>query len=179
MLRLVEPSFAYEPQVMAYKRAFLESGDEFDGCAGLESCGSYAEWLDFDRRLRQAYGEDYVPSKVYLAVREEDDTVVGIIDCRQRLSEFLLRFGGHIGYSVLPSQRCKGYAKEMLRQALETYWARGVERVLVTCDRENEASRRTILANGGQLENELPDEPGLGQSGWIQRYWITRRAEEK
>lgn len=154
MLRLLEPSFAYESQVMAYKRAFLASGDDFDGCAGLESCGAYTEWLDFDRRLRQAYGEGYVPSKVYLAVREEDDTVVGIIDCRQRLSEFLLRFGGHIGYSVLPSQRRKGL-----------------------CQGDAPAGPGNLLgARGGACAGDLrPGERGLAQNHSRQRRTAGKR----
>ncbi len=173
MLKLVRPTAAYEAQVMAYRRAFLDSGDDLDGCAGLEHCQTYAEWLDFDTRLKALYGDGCVPSTVYLAVREADDTLVGMIDCRHFLSDFLLSYGGHIGYSVHPAHRRKGYAKEMLALALDAYYRpRGVARVLVTCDRDNEASRRTILANGGRMENEVADEPGLGKSGWIQRYWI-------
>lgn len=173
MLRFVQPAAAYEAQVMAYRRAFLNRGDEMDGCAGLERCNTYAEWLDFDKRLKALYGDGCVPSTVYLAVRETDNTLVGMVDCRHCLSEFLLNYGGHIGYSVHPEQRRKGYAKEMLRFAVdEFYRPRGVARVLVTCDRDNEASRRTILANGGRMENDVPDEPGLGKSGWIERYWI-------
>lgn len=174
MLKLVRPTAAYEAQVMAYRRAFLDSGDDLDGCAGLERCESYAVWLDFDTRLKALYGDGCVPSTVYLAVREADDTLVGMIDCRQFLSDFLLNYGGQIGYSVHPAHRRKGYAKEMLALALyEHYRPRGVARVLVTCDRDNEASRRTILANGGRMENEVVDEPGLGKCGWIQRYWIS------
>ena len=48
-----------------------------------------------------------------------------------------------------------------------------LRRVLLTCDRDNVASRRTIVKNGGLLENEVPDDAGLGHSGVIQRYWIS------
>lgn len=43
---------------------------------------------------------------------------------------------------------------------------------MLTCDKMNEASRKTIITNGGVLENEVPDDVGLGESGIIQRYWI-------
>lgn len=171
-IELREPTMAYETQVMAYRAAFLQSGDEFDGCAGLEDVGSYAEWLDFERRLKKKYGDGYVPSTVLLAVRTEDDRVVGIIDYRHHLSDFLLRYGGSIGYSVLPSERRHGYAGEMLRLMLERCAKPGVKRVLLTCDRQNIASARTILHNGGALENETADDVGLSRSGVIQRYWI-------
>lgn len=171
-LKLVEPTAEYEDQVMACREAFLQSGDGFDGCAGLEDTDSYGAWLDFEGRLTQKYGAGHTPSTVYLAVREADNRLVGIIDLRHRLSEFLLRYGGHIGYSVAPWERGKGYAGEMLRLVLEKARARGLDRVLVTCDRDNPASAKSILRCGGVLENEVPDEPGLGRCGVIQRYWI-------
>ena len=80
----------------------LDNGDSLDGCAALEDTNSYAEWADFEGRLRERYGEGYVPSDVYLAVRKSDDRLVGMIDFRRPLTEFLLRFGGNIG-CVLPS----------------------------------------------------------------------------
>lgn len=174
---LAVPGPEHREQVMAYKNAFLRSGDSFDGCAGLEETEDYRDWLDFEGRLSRKYGADYVPSTVRLAVRKRDGKVVGIIDLRHRLNGFLLRFGGNIGYSVLPQERGKGYATQMLRLMLEECRALGLEKVLVTCDKENIPSSRTILANGGILENEVADEAGLSRSGTIRRYWIRLTGE--
>ena len=172
-LKLVEPTLEYENQVMEMRKVFLDGKETFAGCAGLEECNTYREWIDFDRRLSEKYKETYTPSTVYLGVRNDDNKVVGILDFRHDLnSDFMLKFGGHIGYSVVPDERRKGYATEMLRISLENCRKLGTKKVLITCDRENIASAKTILANGGILENEVKDEVGLSESGIIQRYWI-------
>lgn len=172
ILKLVNPTMEYKEQVMNYRKIFLENNESFDGCSGLEDCETYEEWINFENRLSEKYGKKYVPSTVYLAIRVDDNKLIGIIDFRHRLSEFLLNYGGHIGYSVLPEERRKGYAKEMLRIILEHCKECGLHRVLVTCDKYNIGSYKTIQANGGILENEVIDEVNLSKSGVIQRYWI-------
>ena len=106
-LKLVLPTKEYEEQVMECRKAFLENNETFDGCAGLEDVKSYEEWINFDGRLAKKYGNNFVPSTVYLAIRENDNKLVGIIDFRHYLSDFLLNYGGNIGYSVLISERKK------------------------------------------------------------------------
>ena len=171
-LLLVRPSMEYEKEVMSFKEEMAKNGDGFDGCAGLDAVDSFEEWIDFERRLRETYREAYVPSEVFLAVRQEDNRVVGIIDFRHPLSGFLLQFGGSIGYSVRPSERQKGYASKILKLLLPICREYGETKVLLTCDKNNVASQKTILKNGGVLEKEIVDTVGLSKSGIIQRYWI-------
>ena len=178
-LVLLRPSGKYADQVMAFKDELQKNGDSFDGCAGLEDCASFEEWVRFEERLRARYKEGYVPSEVFLGVRKRDDRLVGIIDYRHPLSGFLLRYGGNIGYSVRPSERRKGYASEMLRLMLDICRDYGEKRVLLTCDTDNTASRKTILKNGGVLENEIEDTVGLSSGGRIQRYWISTGFDDR
>ena len=105
---------------------------------------------------------------MFLAIREEDNKLVGMINIRHTLNEYLYNYGGHIGYSVRKIERRKGYAKEMLKIALEECIKLGIEKVLITCDVDNIASAKTIKSCGGILENEVPNDGRLNQRYWIQ-----------
>ena len=97
----------------------------------------------------------------------EDGAVLGAIALRHRLTDFLLRAGGHIGYGVRPSARRRGLASWALGAMLPQARRLGLDRVLVTCDVANEASRRTIERHGGVLEDVRDTELGR-----LNRYWI-------
>jgi predicted acetyltransferase len=128
----------------------------------------------FVARLLQAEGVPdpaHVPQTTYWATLGE--TVVGYIGLRHHLNAELAEFGGHIGYSVRPSCRARGFAKEMLRQVLQTPKAREIGRVLLTCTPDNIASNRTIRANGGVLERTVFVER-LGRETNL--YWISLAA---
>lgn len=110
---------------------------------------------------------EFVPNTFLVAV--VGSKIVGRVSLRHELNDFLLREGGHIGYGVVPSERRKGYAKEMLRQTLPIARKLGLAKVLLTCDDNNEGSARTIEAHGGILENKILDS---GMTFAKRRYWI-------
>ena len=170
-LYLVKPTMAYADQITAYRAEFLERGDSLDGTSNLFYYSDPADWLAWlDTLADPAKRPDgFVPSTTLLCIRRSDERLVGMIDVRHELNEHLREFGGHIGYSVRPDERKKGYAKAMLRMALQEAVRLKIDRVLVTCNKDNEASRRTILANGGVLENEAWDGEDMT---FVQRYWI-------
>lgn len=169
-LLLIRPSAHYEKQIAAYKEEFLMNGDSMDGTAGLMNASSIPEWLHqlALNESEETVQRGFVPSSTFLAVHAKTGRLLGMIDIRHRLNDHLLFTGGHIGYSVRKSERRKGYAKEMLRQALLICKnERKLARCLLTCNAENVASSRTIEANGGVLENIVSDGTRL-----VKRYWI-------
>lgn len=140
----------------------------------------YEEGMPFTRYLevlkQYAKGEqlppDHVPS-TFLFAFDDEARIVGRITIRHALNDFLFRLGGHIGYAVLPEFRRRGYATDMLRQALQIAGRDlGLRRVLLTCDDDNVGSIRTIEKNGGVLENVVT---GPDVATPKRRYWIDLR----
>ncbi len=170
MYWLTKPEESLAPAIAAYRQEQLEQGLGFEGISRLRD---FADPLDFIRDARLFEREEtlpvrsFVPATQFLCVHLPESTVVGVIQIRHRLNEHLLNYAGHIGYAVRPGWRKKGIAKWMLRMILPHCKALGLDRVLITCDKENEASRRTIEACGGVLEDIRMD----GENA-VLRYWI-------
>lgn len=150
--------------------ADVRAAEPTDGAFTHGEVGS--DFAAFVRKLEdEAKGiglpDGYVPQSTYWLVR--GGRILGTSHLRHRLTEALRDFGGHIGYAVRPSERRKGYGTRLLALTLDKARALGLDRVLVTCDRDNIASARVIQHSGGRLDSESPS-PHTGTMK--QRYWI-------
>lgn len=160
MMKLVFPNIDYKEQAIEYVNEFKEHGSEVNGSGALDDYlyeSTYEEWLKkvlADMDIANI-SKPRVPALTYFYVREEDNRIVGMVNIRLALNDFLRTEGGHIGYSVRPTEREKHYATEMLKEAVAVCNTIGIEAVLVTCDKVKVASAKVIQNCGGELEEEF------------------------
>lgn len=171
MLSRIRPE--HYASIGEYRREMLEAGDSLDGCASLEKYEDIEKWhlntILFEREDTVPPGYSIGFEYVYLC----NDEVAGMVNLRPEAEShpYLKRYGGHIGYSVRPSMRNRGIATRMLKEVLDICRSEyRLKRVLVTCNEDNEGSRRVILNNGGVLENRILYPP---EGKMIERYWIS------
>lgn len=171
-LMLVEPKIEYTTQIEEYRKEFIANSDSMDGTAKLREHEAVDKWLEYIKKIKskETCDPNWVPEIQFLCIRESDNRLVGMINIRPEMNDECLKYYGNMGYSIRRSERRKGYAKEQLSLALKLCSQMGMDKVLITCDKENIASSKTIIANGGVLENEIFDP---SDNSAVQRYWIS------
>lgn len=171
---LKKPSKEYEKQAIEYKKEHFDNGEMIiHACSRWNKMNSYDEWLQLLEKhsnLEKAIEDNWTAHTNFLGIRRSDNKIVGMIDIRHKLTnDFLKNYAGHIGYGVRPSERRKGYATQMLSQALKYCKDNlDLDKVMISCDKYNEGSRKTILNAGGKLTKEYISEKGEN----VQVYWI-------
>ena len=166
---LVKPNLSYADEIIKYKEESLAESPIINGSAGLDRFSSIEIWFEElkKRSCEDTVPKGLVPSSTYLAVREKDNYIVGMIDIRHYLNEYLTQVGGNIGYGVRKTERNKGYAKQMLKLALEKCKELKIKKVLITCDEDNIASEKVILSANAKLE-DIRNVDGENKK----RFWI-------
>ena len=166
-IKLVKLTREYKPQLDDMMSEWLSVEQQFSPYAIRR-----LDYRDFDYYLenleRKEESDGLVPDSVFFCLDCDRNIFVGAVDVRHYLNENLSVTGGHIGDGVRPSERRKGYATAMIGLALDECRKLGIRRVLMTCDKDNIGSAKSIMNNGGVLENEVINEDGVPE----QRYWI-------
>ena len=152
------PSKKRKEDILDFLDEFVKYGSDLNGAGALDKIYegyTFEEALD---RCLKTENEEYArsinrcPGKVFLLIREKDNKIVGCINLRWNLTEEVLKFGGHIGYSIRPTERKKGYNKINLYLILKEAKKIGLDKVMLDCSVNNIGSDKTIKALGGVLE---------------------------
>ena len=169
-LLLLRPSKELQAQAEEYKLEHLTFGEnELHGGALFDRL-PFDEWLELVQKnsSEETVSPNWVVSSTFFVVRIMDNRIVGMLDIRHTLNDFLREYGGHIGYGVRPTERRKGYATQILKLGLDYCREIGLAKVMLACYKDNVASGKTILRFGGVLEREFVYTDGKT----VQVYWI-------
>lgn len=169
---LVEPCEEYADQIAEYKQTFLDADSSMDGCGPLRRCEDPLTYISECRKYTspETLPECWVLTTQFFYIRKSDNRLVGMIQVRHYFNDWLSRFGGHIGYSIKPCERRKGYATSMLRAILPYCKDLSLGKILITCIDGNIGSEKAILNNGGVYESTV-HEPDMKRN--LKRFWIT------
>lgn len=177
-LELIFPTKEYKKEVEEYLQEFLDNGEnEIAGDGGLDRIRDFDRWLEKVQNdlSVDTIDKDRIPATLYLTIRKSDRKIVGNLQIRHFLNEKLLNDGGHIGDSVRPSERRKGYASWMLNNIKPFCRSIGLDKILVCCLNNNVGSRKTILTNGGIYDGTVYNE---SKNKYLERYWINLKDKD-
>lgn len=162
---LEKPSLERKLEAIEYIKEHEMANSTINGSNSLNLFlkeSTYEKWLE---KNEETENKDYallvglVPSVTYFTIRKSDNKIVGMVNIRYNLNEYLRKIAGHIGYSIRPSERGKGLAKIQLYLTLKEAIKVNLNKVMISCEQNNIASEKTILALGGILERIEYDEP--------------------
>lgn len=151
MIILTRPTLELKEQALAYRQEHFDKGERIiNGSELFDQIESYEEWLlsVTNNGSPETVNPAWVVTDTFFAIQEETGNIVGIIDFRHTLNDFLADFG-HCGYSVRPSERNKGFATEMLKQIISLARKTGLSKLQLSVERSNTPSIKTIEKNGG------------------------------
>ena len=165
-LKLVKASLEYKEQIFNMMKEWYSTGEKI-----IPYSIRRLDYHDFDNYCAnievKENTEGLVPDSTFFCLDTDRNIMVGAVNIGHYLNDALLLNGGHIGDGVVPSERKKGIATEMIGLALKECKKLNIRRVLMVCDKDNIGSVKSIINNGGILENEVEIEGGMEQ-----RYWI-------
>ncbi len=171
ILTLIPAEDVPSSQIMQFRKEFLDAGEHaINGSRGLHNYEKYEDWLHLVQECSKPNNKLIgVETTTYFASRKADNKLVGCIELRHTLNQALEEIGGHVGYSVLPTERRKGYATLMLEMIIDKSKELGIDKLLLTCDIDNVGSNKTVVGCGGILAG---GNPFSYKGEQIYKYWI-------
>ena len=154
MIKLVVPTIELKDEALEYRQEHFDNGENIiNGSELFDKTESYEEWLQTvtNNANIKTVNPNWVLADTFFAIDEETKKIIGIIDFRHTLNDFLVDFG-HCGYSVRPSERNKGYATEMLKQIKDIARKAGLPELQLSVEKNNIPSIKTIQKNDGVYE---------------------------
>ena len=170
-IKLIKGSYEYKAQIIDMLEEWIDynNKNETNRSPWVIFKNSYDDFDYYLNNLETSEPKDgLVPDSTFLCLDEERNIIVGAVNIRHYLNDYLLAHGGHIGDGIRPSERRKGYATQMIQLALEECKILGINKVLMVCDKDNIASAKSIIKNGGILENEVIENGVIEQRYWIE-----------
>lgn len=159
------PTIERKEDAIDYINEFYEYNSGINGTGSLDRYlkeKTYEKWLEkLEKDYNTIKNEDRVPARTYFLIRKKDNKIIGMINIRLELNEYLRTEGGHIGYSIRPTERRKGYNKINLYLGLEICKKYGIKEVLLFCEKDNIASGKTIKSVGGIFKEEFLNEENI------------------
>ena len=164
-----------EMEFISFHNEFVQEGGRIYPGILKKFNGDFAEYLALiEKNSDPLLQPEWRVSDSTYVLKDSKGRIYGMASLRHRLTDELLISGGHIGYGIRPSERGKGYGTKLLFLLLPECFNLGIDKVLITCDKNNHASAGVIKNNGGILENEIIESDG----NILQRYWITLKRSE-
>ena len=171
IMLLIEPTMEYDKQIQDFKQDFIINEASLEGSGSLRKYETTEEWLKHIELFKDSSTcpKDTVPTSQYIFIRKYDNKMIGVIQIRHSFNDLIEKYAGHVGYSICPSERKKGYGSLMLKLALPICKELGINKVLITCVEGNLGSRGVIENNGGKYESTVYWKE---RDEYLERYWI-------
>ena len=159
-----------EAEFVSFYDEFIEEGGRIYPGVLKKYNGDFSEYLALIEKFadEDVLPAGFVASDTYV-MKDKCGRIYGMSSLRHKLTEGLLIGGGHIGYGIRPSERGRGYGTKQLALLLEKCKQLDINRVLITCDKDNVGSAKVAMNNGATLEDQIIENDG----NILQRYWIT------
>ena len=170
---LIKPKISDKDEMENFKNEFLANNENsMPGSSDFVNFDDYKKWLKHTRAYEKSSTvpvEGHVPATTYLLKRKTDKKILGILQIRHSLNDFLKQFGGNFGGSIRPTERNKGYSAKMINLGLKKAKSLGLNRILITCLSTNFSSAKSIEKAGGKFEGMAYLKE---KDVYVKRYWF-------